>query len=193
MNEGVVIRNYIESDREPLQRILKNEASYTTKRNGGGSEKKKECLCYMYCDYYFDFEPENVFVAVDNGEPCGFIVGSTDWNLFSSKMNEIYIPKINKNCKLWGAFHKLCVAVNKKQDNAGGVAFHINIDHNHQGKKIGTKLMTCMFENAAKKGKKFLYLVTMNSKTAGYAFYKKLGFDVVKRYPGGSLMMKKNV
>ena len=84
-------------------------------------------------------------------------------------------------------------AVNKKQDLKGGVAFHINIDHNYQGKKIGTKLMSAMAETMAQRGKKYLYLVTENKKTVGYAFYTRLGFKVTKRYIGGSLMMIKEV
>jgi len=192
-NDEVIIRAFQESDRETLQNVLKTEASYTIKHKGGGSEKKKACLCYMYSDYYFDYEPHNVLVAIDKGLPCGFIVGSTDEKLFVSKMNEIYVPKILKNSKIWGIFHKICVAVNRKQDQKGGVAFHINIDHRHQGKKIGTKLMDAMSELMLKAGKKYLYLVTENKKTVGYAFYTKLGFKVTKHYPGGSLMMIKEL
>ena len=190
---GVIIRPYKESDREALRNVLKNEASYTVKKKARASEGKKECLCYMYSDYYFDFEPENVIVAEDEGVPCGFIVGSCNTELFQSKMKEIYVPKIMKISKVWGIFHKICVSVNKKQDLKGGVAFHINIDHNHQGKKIGTKLMAAMAERIAENGKKYLYLVTENKKTVGYAFYKRLGFKVTKRYLGGSLMMIQEV
>ena len=192
-NTTLVIRKFIESDREALRNVLKNEASYTQKKKEKASEGKKECLCYMYSDYYFDFEPDNVIVAVDDGVPCGFIVGSLDTELFVQKMNEIYVPKIMKISKVWGIFHKICVAVNKKEDLKGGVAFHINIDHTHQGKKIGTKLMKAMAENIAEKGKKYLYLVTENKKTVGYAFYSKLGFKVTKHYIGGSLMMIQKV
>ena len=172
---------------------MKNEASYTQKKKECASEGKKECLCYMYSDYYFDFEPENVLVSEDNEVVCGFIVGSCNTELFQSKMKEIYIPKIMKISKVWGIFHKLCIAVNKKQDLKGGVAFHINIDHNHQGKKIGTKLMSEMENKISSNGLKYLYLVTENKKTVGYAFYTKLGFKVTKHYIGGSLMMKKEV
>ncbi len=33
-NSGVIIRSYKESDREALRNILKNEASYTQKKEG---------------------------------------------------------------------------------------------------------------------------------------------------------------
>ncbi len=193
INNEIIIRPFEESDRKALQNVLKKEASYTVKHNGGGSEKKKECLCYMYSDYYFDYEPQNVLVAVHKGTPCGFITGSTNYKLFVSKMKEVYVPKILKNSKIWGLFHKICVAVNKKQDKRGGVAFHINIDQNYQGKKIGTKLMSAMAELMSKSGKKYMYLVTQNKRTVGYAFYRKLGFRVTKHYPGGSLMMVKDI
>ena len=190
-NSSLIIRDYKESDREALRDILKNEASYTQKQKGRASEGKKECLCYMYSDYYFDKEPDNVIVAEVNGVPCGFIVGSTNTKLFQKEMKENYIPKIMKISNVWGFFHKICISVNKTQDLVGGVAFHININHDHQGKKIGTKLMSKMAEKMKEKGKRFLYLVTESKKTAGYKFYSRLGFKVAKSYLGGSVMMIK--
>ena len=190
-NNTVEIRPYRESDRDILRNILKNEASYTTK--GGRNPGKKECLCYMYSDYYFDFEPQNVLVAVDDGIVCGFIVGSTDTELFGKKMMEVYIPKIRKHSVIWAMFHRICVRVNERQERSGGVAFHINIDHNHQGKRIGTKLMDAMATLMRERGRKFLFLVTEGKKTAGFKFYSKIGFHITKRYIGGSLMMTKDV
>ncbi len=192
-NSPVIIRNYKESDREALRDILKNEASYTQKLKGRASEGKKECLCYMYSDYYFDKEPDNVIVAESDGVPCGFIVGSTDVDLFQNEMEGKYIPMISKISKLWGFFHKICIAVNKTLDLVGGVAFHINIHRDHQGKKIGTKLMSKMAEKMKEKGKRFLYLVTESKKTAGYKFYSRLGFKIAKSYLGGSVMMIKEL
>ena len=192
-SSSVIIREYKESDREALRNILKNEASYTQKRKERALDGKKECLCYMYSDYYFDKEPDNVIVAEADGVPCGFIVGSTDVSLFQNEMKKNYIPKISKISKLWGFFHKICVAVNKTQDLVGGVAFHININSEHQGKKIGTKLMSKMAEKMKEKGKKFLYLVTESKKTAGYKFYSRLGFKIAKSYFGGSVMMIKDL
>ncbi len=186
---SVVVRPFEEGDRNALREILKNEASYTTK--GGKNPGKRECLCYMYSDYYFDFEPQNVLVAVDDGKVCGFIVVSTDSELFQSKMREIYIPKIRKHSLVWAYFHLICCMVNRKQDENGGGAFHINIDHRHQGKRIGTKLMASMEELLKTRGKRYMYLVTENKRTAGYKFYSKLGFKISKRYIGGSLMMVK--
>ena len=122
-NTDVIIRPYKESDRDALRTVIKNEASYTQKKKERASEGKKECICYMYSDYYFDFEPQNVIVAECDGVPCGFIVGSADTELFQSKMKEIYVPKIMKISKVWGIFHQICCAVNKKQDLKGGVAF----------------------------------------------------------------------
>ncbi len=191
MESKVVIRSFVESDREILRDILKNEASYTVK--GGRNPGKRECLCYMYSDYYFDYEPQNVLVAVDDGAVCGFIVGSTDTSLFADKMKHVYIPKIRRHSLVWALFHRICVNVNSRQERKGGVAFHINIDHNHQGKRIGTKLMDAMAKLMREKGRSYLFLVTEGKHTAGFKFYSKLGFSIEKKYIGGSLMMVKPV
>lgn len=157
MADEVCIRPYQESDRDILRNILKEVASYSTK--GGKNQGKKEALCWMYSDYYFDWEPENVLVSVDGGQVCGFIVGSTDFDLFQSKMKEIYIPKISKVSKIWALFHRICIAVNRKQDVKGGVAFHINIADGHQGKGIGRSLMNGMMDMMAQRGQSYMYLV----------------------------------
>ena len=187
----VEIRPYIESDREILRDILKNEASYTKK--GGRNAGRRECLCFMYSDYYFDYEPQNVLVAVEDGAVCGFIVASTDSELFQRKMHEVYIPKIRKYSLIWSLFHLVCLMVNHRQDVKGGAAFHINIANGHQGKGIGRMLMSAMGERVAAQGKKYLYLVTENKHTAGYKFYKRIGFRVKIRYPGGSMMLTREV
>ena len=192
MDSGtVVIRPFEEGDRERLREILKTVASYTVK--GGKNPGKKECLCWMYSDYYFDWEPQNVLCAVDDGVLCGFIVASTDTELFQNKMREIYVPKIRRVSKIWAFFHLICLRVNRKQDEKGGVAFHINIDNGHQGKKIGTKLMDAMAALCAERGKDYLYLVTEGKQTAGYKFYRRIGFHETKHYPGGSVMLAKSV
>lgn len=187
----VVIRPFDEGDREILRNILKAVASYTAK--GGHDPGKKECLCYMYSDYYFDFEPDNVLVAVDEGEVCGFIVASTDTELFQKKMREVYVPRIRRYSKVWAFFHLVCLRVNAREDARGGAAFHINIAEGHQGKRIGTRLMEAMTDLAARRGRDYLYLVTENRRTAGFRFYSRLGFAVTRRYIGGSVMMAKKV
>ena len=191
MSDGITIRPFGEGDRESLRNILKNEASYTVK--GGKNPGKKECLCYMYSDYYFDYEPQNVLVAADGKQVCGFIVASTDTALFQEKMKKVYIPMIRRYSKVWAAFHRICLAVNRRQDEKGGVAFHINLDRRYQGRKIGTSLMAAMADLAASRGRDYLYLVTEGKGTAGYKFYSRIGFTVTKRWFGGSLMMAKRV
>ena len=180
----VEYRLYQPSDRETLRGIFKKEASYHGKNAG-----KLECVCYMFLDYYLAYEPDNVIVAVDDGEVCGCIVGSTNSVLFTEKMKTEFLPKIAKVSKLWAWFFKLCIKTNQKWDGKGGYGFHINIAGGHQGKKIGTTLMQKAGENAKNKGKKFLYLVTANRKTIGYRFYKKLGFKETKHIIGGSILM----
>lgn len=180
----VEYRKYIPSDRETLRAIFKKEASYKGKNAG-----KRECVCYMFLDYYLDYEPENVIVAVDDGVVCGCIVGSTNPQQFLEKMKTQYLPKIAKVSFVWALFFKFCLKTNLVWDNRGGYGFHINIADGHQGKKIGTTLMQKAGENAKAQNKKFLYLVTANRKTIGYKFYHKLGFKETKKMFGGSILM----
>lgn len=184
----VEYRKYKPEDREILRDICKSQATYHGKNKG-----KLECVCYMFIDYYLDYEPENVIVAVDDGEVCGYIVGSTDLNKFLDKMKTQYLPMIAKVSWVWSVFFKFCLKTNKVWDSKGGYGFHINIANGHQGKRIGTNLMQKAGENAKDHGKQFLYLVTKNKKTTGYKFYSKLGFKETKKMFGGSLLMTYDV
>ena len=180
----VEYRKYLPSDCDTIRAIFKNEASYHGKNAG-----KRECVCYMFLDYYLKYEPDNVIVALDQGKVCGCIVGSTDVKKFTDKMKTEFLPKVAKVSKIWALFFRLCIRTNSKLDKCGGYGFHINIASGHQGKKIGTNLMQKAAENASIKGKKFMYLVTAGRKTVGYAFYSKLGFKEAKHMFGGSILM----
>ncbi|MBQ7603250.1 MAG: GNAT family N-acetyltransferase [Clostridia bacterium] len=184
----VEYRKYKPEDREILRDICKSQATYHGKNKG-----KLECVCYMFIDYYLDYEPDNVIVAVDDGVVCGYIVGSTNLEQYIEKNRKEYARKIAKVSWVWSVFFRACINTNKHWDSLGGYAFHINIADGHQGKKIGTNLMHTAMKNAHDKGKKFLYLVTKNNKTDGYKFYSKLGFKVTKKLFGGSLLMTYDV
>lgn len=180
------IRNYIESDREIIRTICKD----TGRKSFQKTEKKRETLCYMFMDYYLDWEPENVFVATYDGVPCGYIVCSTNKELFQQKMKEIYIPKLFKYSWVLGVFTKICASTSKKLDNLfNGGGFHINIDDKHQGLKIGPKLLTTLGRHLKDKGHKYIYLVTQNRKTRGYGFYRHFGFEEAKKMAGGTLAL----
>lgn len=182
----IEIRQFVETDRDYIRKICMDTANKGYNTN----PRKRECIANMFIDYYLDFEPQNCFVAVDEGIPCGYIVCSANPELFQQKFKEVYIPKVFKKSFLIGLFSKITAGTSKKLDNLlGGGGFHINIDDKHQGLKLGPKLLTALGKHLFANGHKYMYLVTKNRKTRGYGFYKHFGFEEAKKCGFGTLCL----
>ena len=184
---SVLIREYREKDRDGVRKICADTAHkrYTVK------PKLRDIMCNMYVDYYLEKEPENVIVAVEEetGYVCGYIVCSTDAELFEESQKKIYTPMIKKKKWYLGVFNGICAKVSHKLDGKYGGGFHINIATDRQGEKLGPKLLTAMGLHLKEKGVKYMYLVTQNRKTRGYGFYTHYGFKEVDRYFLGSVAL----
>ena len=187
----IEIKKFKEEYRKDIRKICADTAKGSFAKN----PKKREAICLTYIDYYLDYEPENVFVAVDSNTNfgCGYIVCSTNSDLYQEKFKTEYLPKIKKKSSILYLFTKICCRVNKKLDEKFSGGFHINIDSNYQGKKIGNLLLTACGQNLLTKNIKYMYLVTKNRKTRGYGFYIHFGFKETKKYFLGSLCLTYNL
>jgi len=187
----IEIRPYREEYKESIRKICAN----TAKGSFAIKPKKREAICLTYIDYYLKYEPENVLVSfdTDNNIACGYIVCSTNSNLYQQKFKEEFLPKIKKNSFILYLFTKICCKVNKELDEKFSGGFHINIDSNYQGKKIGNLLLTACGQNLLNKNVNYMYLVTENRKTRGYGFYMHFGFKETKKYFLGSLCLTYNL
>lgn len=182
----ITIRKFRPADRAVIRKICMD----TGKKSFQKSAKKREFIALMFIDYYLDYEPENVFVADDDGVACGYIVCSTNKQLFKEKMKQVYLPKIRKISLILAIFTRFCIRTSWRLDQQlGGGGFHINIDAAHQGQKIGPRLLTALGQHLAAAGHPYMYLITANRKTRGYGFYRHYGFTEVAKCPGGSLAL----
>ena len=183
----IEIRKYKEEYKNDIRKICAD----TAKGSFAKKPKKREAVCLTYIDYYLEYEPENVFVAYDieTNFACGYIVCSTNSDLYQEKFKKEYLPKIKKNSFILYLFTKICLRVSKKLDEKYSGGFHINIDSNYQGKKIGNLLLTACGQNLISKNVNYMYLVTENRKTRGYGFYMHFGFKETQKYFLGSLCL----
>ena len=182
----ITIRKYQEKDRDNVRKIN----MMTNKKFLQKNDKMKEAGAMMFIDYYIDFEPENVLVAVnDNDEAVGYCVASTNKELMREKMRKVYLPKISKIRWYLGIFTRFMINTSYKMDSRFGAGFHINIHDDYQGQKIGPRLLTEMGKHLLSKGFKYMYLVTQNRKTRGYGFYMHFGFTEAAKCAAGSLCL----
>ena len=181
----IKIEKYTDKYRDTIRKICADTAKGSFAKN----PKKREAICNTYIDYYLDCEPQNVFVATDNGVACGYVVCSTNSDLYQKQFKNIYLKQISKNSKILALFTRICLKVSKTLDDKYSGGFHINIDGEHQGKRIGNYLLTALGQHLLKNNVNYMYLVTKNRKTRGYGFYNHFGFKEVKKYFLGSLAL----
>ena len=182
----ITFRKYQEKDRENVREIN----MMTNKKFLQKNEKMKNAGAMMFVDYYLDFEPENVIVAVnEDDQAVGYCVASTNKELMREKMRKVYLPKISKTRWYLGIFTRFMINTSYKMDTRFGAGFHINIHHDYQGQKIGPRLLTEMGKHLLNCGFKQMYLVTQNRKTRGYGFYMHFGFKEAAKCAAGSLCL----
>lgn len=185
-DKNVTIEYFKEEYRRQIQKIVVDTA-WKSLRKG----RYAECIKIMYVDYYLDYEPHNVLVAIDNEtkQVAGYIVCSTDAKLFLESQRKIYIPKLRRLSLILSSFHKICVKKSHELDVLYGGGFHINVSVDFQSKGIGPSLMKSMATHLKANGVNHMYLITQNRKTKGYGFYTHIGFKEVKKYFLGSIAL----
>lgn len=171
------VRKYRESDRERVQ--------YVCLATSVGTEAETVWIRHiltLYCNYYIECEPDNVFVAVDDSDAVvGYILCSSDFNYFRRCFTEEYIPTMR------------CLGM-KRTLIAEGEMFahylyrkkypahlHIDILPEYQKMGLGTALTNALFGHLREKGCPGIHLICDTGNEAGTAFYNKYGFRKLLR------------
>lgn len=186
----IIIRKFEEKDREAVRKICMDTAHKRFQKK----QELKESIAIMFVDYWITYEPENCFVADNNGEICGYIVCSTNKELFQKQMKQYILPKVKKIRWWLGLFTKICIKQSLKMDELlGGGGFHMNIAQKYQGEKLGPKLLTRLGLWLKENNHKYLYLITASRKTRGYGFYTHYGFKEKAKCGGSTIALAFNL
>jgi|GEM_PF-5677915 len=180
------IRPYVPQDRDAVRAICKANAV----KRYAKSEARKEEICFLFLDYFLDFEPEHTFVAVtEEGEVAGYICGSFNYRLYQEKMHRIYDKKIKQVSLLHHLFSKAVTFSAKRLSKRYGVSMHMNVAPSYQHQRVGIRLLDSLKEDCRSFGAKGLFLVTRNRNTTGYPFYLHNGFQEGRDFLFGSLAL----
>ena len=182
----ITFRKYTEADKEMVRKICMD----TAKGSFSVKPKKREAVAEMYVDYNIFYEPENCFVAVDDGKVCGYCCYALDMAKLKETINKDIGKKVAKINPVYSWFLKICTSTSIKLSKLyGGSGFHLNVDDNHQGQAVGPKLLAIMGKHLQNLGYKYMYLVTESRKTRGYGFYMHYGFEEAKKCGLGTLCL----
>jgi GNAT superfamily N-acetyltransferase len=152
----------------------------------------KKLFGYLFCLYYPRYEPENCFVAEDDGKIVGYILGSPN----TKRQDRMFLAKIgwrilfrvlfvtswhySKDIKLFIHFARL-----PRSDPHLGVDtkypahLHIDILDNYQRKGIGSRLMKKFEDRMRKLGVRGIHLGTSEGNFKAVPFYKKWGYEII--------------
>ncbi|MDR3217159.1 MAG: GNAT family N-acetyltransferase [Clostridiaceae bacterium] len=175
----ITVRKYREADKENLQKIC------IATGPGIKNERHRLSQLALYCDYFADCEPENIFIAADEADNAvGYILCCTNFAGFKTAMKKHYFKF---TCRYDIVKWLMCRAeliMDEKLFKDYGAFLHIDILDGYQRAGVGTRLMDALLALLLEKGIKGVTLGVGSDNVKGVSFYKKYGFHVVKQGPG---------
>lgn len=171
------IRKYKSSDREQLRYICK-ETVFDGKKD---NQNRLESIALIYNDYYTDYEPENIFVAVNDDDiPVGYIICSVNTKMYFEKMVKEYFSKVaktySKSIPIFLA-NLFSVIIAKKQYR---IHMHIDLLPEAQHKGLGSELIKTLAKKLYYQGVNNLTVCGINLKADSYKFYRHIGFHKIQ-------------
>jgi GNAT superfamily N-acetyltransferase len=185
-----VIRNYQPNDRNAVRRISCATAFL---------EEPSECfinneniLADILTRYFTDYEPESCFVASDNNQVVGYLIGSKDIRRVRSGYLKKIIPSVlvqgiktgmifKKNTLrlLWHFLNSLVKGEFHTPDysNEYPATLHINLDKRHRGRDIGSKLIEHYLTYLKSNNIPGVHFGTMSE--SAKQFFQKQGFEIL--------------
>jgi len=183
-----IIRKYRTEDRRSVRDLAFDTALMG--ESGGAYFDDKEVFSDFLTAYFTDYEPGSSFVAEDNGQVVGYIIGARD----IKAMNKVFMSRILPLILLKAILRFSLF----KPKNAAFVfqaalsffrgefslpdlyksypaTLHINIKKGYRRGKIGAGLIASYTEYLAKEGIRAVHLVTMSDEAA--SFFKSQGFS----------------
>lgn len=172
------IRKYKPSDKERLRYICKE----TTWEDNKKDENLLESIPMIFNDYFTEYEPENIFVAVNDEDiPVGYVICSTNIPLFKNKMlhdikNRVKNTYSSSLLMLYATV--IAVMITKKKYRTH---LHIDLLPETQRQGVGTRLIDALCEHLKEKGIKHVSVLTISTDSMGYKFYTKYGFHTIQK------------
>lgn len=179
----VSIRKYRTDDFEDVRHICIATSEMKT-----DTDKERDFILTLFCDYYIEVEPQNCFVAVNEDDKViGYILCSEDYEKFAPKLKSDYIIKFKTDIfkKISSKAGLFFYIVYKKKYPAH---LHIDILEEYQRMGIGHLLMNSLLEHLKNNNINGIMLTVSSKNKKGMSFYKKYGFKQEINIFGGAVM-----
>ncbi len=152
----------------------------------------------LFCLYYLNYEPENAFVCLLDGEVVGYIIGTTDTERQEKLFSRYMVPRIILRLitvTLWrhrksvGRIFFMYKQFRKLPDvqwvnNMYPSHFHINLSSKVQRRGIGSALLKRFEKHLLSSNSKGVHLKTSELNKKALQFYEKHHYEVLLKYKG---------
>lgn len=173
------IRKYRPDDRERL-RYIAMETAWNSYRK---SARKREAAAIMYNDYFTKYESDNIFAAVDEKDvPVGYVICSTNYDLFKTKNKEEFLPKAMQLYKPVGLVYLMLMSAFKQIKYKRRVHLHIDLLPEAQRQALGTQLLDALSNHLYKNGYEYMAVCGVSRYAGSYKFYEKYGFTTYRNH-----------
>lgn len=154
----------------------------------------KELVCTLYCDYYYEQEPQNILVVADDADEAqGYILCALDYKVFFENFHKLYIPKVKKLSRTEALIHQIEPLFYKNIARDYPAHLHIDLLPVCQGQGLGTKLINTLCDNLKNMGVKGISLSVGSGNVGAIKFYEKLGFEKLKSIFGKAYVYGKKL
>lgn len=184
------IRPYHPSDLSMLYRICLLTAD--SGKDAAGLFKDPDLPGHFYAAPYALFEPELCFVATNNNNPCGYILGTKDSQVFADKLEADWLPPLRLRYKIPDENEISADAAIIRRIHTGYIVkeelleypahLHIDILPEGQGQGLGRKLMNTFIDKLKDLNVPSLHLEVGKRNTGAVKYYEKMCFHVIKEY-----------
>lgn len=186
----IAIRKFKSEDREAVKKICLDTSFLGEPRDFFLNDD--EILSNLLYIYYADYKPESCFVAVKDEKIVGYLISAKDVKAMDRIFNLKILPRIilrvifkrllfRRNARsflfnvLKGFFKGDFSVPDFSEDYPA--TFHVNIDAEYRGCKIGSKLIGLYLEYLKQNKIKGVHFGTMSE--GAKVFFSKLGFELL--------------
>jgi ribosomal protein S18 acetylase RimI-like enzyme len=189
------IRSYHPSDLYALYRICLRTAD-----SGNDASQlcnDEELFGHLYAAPYAVLEPDLCFVLLDEGTPCGYILGTRNSQAFQERCEQEWFPPLRVRYPLPPTSDQSLDASLIRRIHSGiwydpdladyPAHLHIDLLPIGQGQGWGRMMMQTFLDRLRALQVPAVHLGVGRRNTRGVAFYERVGFHVVKSIEGGIL------
>lgn len=160
-------------------------------RDATALHSDRKALGHLYSAPYGVIEPEQVFVAEDEGGVAGYVVGTHDTDAFAAKLEREWWPKLREHyaqvdeAALTATDRMRIAAIREPGHNPTEIVarypahIHMNLLPRLRGQRIGTGLLRLWIAQARDAGVTGIHLGANTGNTGGVAFWTRSGFAPV--------------